>query len=301
VLGGGPVANKAVVMTEQKWLACSYPQMMLEFLRGKASDRKLRLFAVACCRRIWHLLNDERSRRAVEVAEQFAAGAVSTEERERARNTAARAAHSALVGSRWFWVTDTAAYASLAAALTVSEEGEDVLNARLHQTRPLLSSLFHRGWAAGAAACCSDVAAWDASSERKARALARLPWWSRWWHKVKFTFQEMDLQPLLTESQKTESNFHEELRAIEEREQVHLIHDIFGLLPFRSVSINPTWQTHKIVALTQGVYDDFERLPALADALEEAGCDNQEILAHCRGPGPHVRGCWVVDLVVGKE
>jgi hypothetical protein len=55
--------------------------------------------------------------------------------------------------------------------------------------------------------------------------------------------------------------------------------------------------------LASHIYDSraFDRLPILADALEEAGCKDAEILAHCRGPGPHVRGCWVVDLVLGKE
>ena len=55
--------------------------------------------------------------------------------------------------------------------------------------------------------------------------------------------------------------------------------------------------------LARTIYDDrrFDLLPILADALEEAGCGDAEILAHCRGPGPHVRGCWAVDLVLGKE
>ena len=55
--------------------------------------------------------------------------------------------------------------------------------------------------------------------------------------------------------------------------------------------------------VAQGTYANraFERMPEVADALAEAGSSNQDILSHCRGPGPHVRGCWVVDLVLGKE
>jgi hypothetical protein len=45
----------------------------------------------------------------------------------------------------------------------------------------------------------------------------------------------------------------------------------------------------------------FERLPILADALQDAGCENADILDHCRGPGPHARGCWVVDLILDKS
>lgn len=58
-----------------------------------------------------------------------------------------------------------------------------------------------------------------------------------------------------------------------------------------------------VVKLAQAIYDEraFDRLPILADALEDAGCTNQDILAHCRGGGEHSRGCWVVDLLLGKE
>ena len=87
--------------------------------------------------------------------------------------------------------------------------------------------------------------------------------------------------------------------------QVQLLRDVFGN-PFRAININPSlvaWNGGTVVKLAQAIYDDraFDRLPILADALEDAGCDNADILAHCRGPGPHVRGCWVVDLILGKE
>jgi hypothetical protein len=82
------------------------------------------------------------------------------------------------------------------------------------------------------------------------------------------------------------------------------LHDIFGN-PFRPVTIAPAllrWNDRTLVSLAQSIYDDraFDRLPILADALTDAGCDDERILAHCRSEGPHVRGCWVVDLILGK-
>ena len=80
------------------------------------------------------------------------------------------------------------------------------------------------------------------------------------------------------------------------------IRDIFGN-PFRPVTLDPTRLIPKVKALAQAIYDDraFDRLTSLGDALEEAGCHATDILAHCRQVGPHVRGCWVVDLLLGKE
>lgn len=91
-------------------------------------------------------------------------------------------------------------------------------------------------------------------------------------------------------------------RTSEMHAQSALIRDIFGS-PFRSVAFDPAWQSETAVALATGIYTEraFDRMPILADALEEAGCDDVDVLAHCRGPGPHVRGCWVVDRVLGKE
>jgi hypothetical protein len=93
----------------------------------------------------------------------------------------------------------------------------------------------------------------------------------------------------------------------------HLLRELFGPLPFRPVPLAPsclTWQGHTVPKLAQAIYDERElpsghldtsRLAVLADALEEAGCTDAELLAHLRSPGPHCRGCWPLDAVLGKE
>ncbi|WP_246524794.1 hypothetical protein [Gemmata palustris] len=102
-----------------------------------------------------------------------------------------------------------------------------------------------------------------------------------------------------------ESEFREKVfgtfRA-EQSAQVALLRDIFGN-PFRPVAFSPSWRTSTTVALASQMYEsrDFSAMPILADALQDAGCNSAEVLDHCRGPGPHVRGCWVVDLVLDKE
>jgi hypothetical protein len=77
---------------------------------------------------------------------------------------------------------------------------------------------------------------------------------------------------------------------------------IFGSI-FRPVLANPAWRTSTVMSLARGIYAEkaFGRLPILADALQDAGCEDTSILGHCRGEGPHVRGCWVVDAVLGKS
>jgi hypothetical protein len=96
----------------------------------------------------------------------------------------------------------------------------------------------------------------------------------------------------------------EGFRYFEERAaQARLLHDIFGPLPFREVAVTPEWLTADVIALARGVYDSkaFDRMPVLADALQDAGCDHAELLAHCRAAGwEHVRGCWVLDLLLGR-
>ncbi len=85
--------------------------------------------------------------------------------------------------------------------------------------------------------------------------------------------------------------------------QANLLRDIFGSLPFRSPKFEPAWRTQRSVELAKSIYEQrsFERLPLLADILEENGCNGNDILTHCRQPGPHVRGCWVLDLILEKK
>jgi hypothetical protein len=82
----------------------------------------------------------------------------------------------------------------------------------------------------------------------------------------------------------------------------HYFREVFGN-PFRLVPLPSEWRTEIAVALANAIYADraFDRMPILADALEEAGCDSLDVLNHCRSGGPHVRGCWVVDAVLGKQ
>lgn len=86
------------------------------------------------------------------------------------------------------------------------------------------------------------------------------------------------------------------------RFQVETLRDVFGN-PFRTVNADPSWLTSNVVQLARGAYDEkaFDRMPILADALQDAGCDNDEVLLHCRQANwEHVRGCWVIDLLLGR-
>ena len=98
------------------------------------------------------------------------------------------------------------------------------------------------------------------------------------------------------------------MQAIEKERprQLGLFRDIFGN-PFRPSPLLPAavlaWNDGTVRRMAEGIYEDraFERLPILADALLDAGCDDEELIAHCRSAGPHVRGCWAIDLLLGKE
>jgi hypothetical protein len=90
-----------------------------------------------------------------------------------------------------------------------------------------------------------------------------------------------------------------EAEAETRRRQCGVVREVFGN-PFRPVAIDPTWQTPDVVALAGRIYHDrrFDRMPELADTLEDAGCTDADLLGHPRGPGPHARGCWALDLLL---
>jgi hypothetical protein len=87
----------------------------------------------------------------------------------------------------------------------------------------------------------------------------------------------------------------------EEAAHCQLVRDVYGN-PFRPITFNPSWLTSTVIALARQMYDsrDFSAMPILADALQDAGCDDAAILDHCRdAKGVHVRGCWIVDQILG--
>jgi hypothetical protein len=231
-------------MTEAEWLAGTDPAPMLGFLRDKESDRKLRLFACACARRVWHLQADSRSRRAVEVVERYADGQAGAEDLRLAVIGAENVA-DALLGSATTagqQAQASAAHAAFSATLT-AEVAADYAAANA------ASAAFHAATSAGAPSAARD-------------------------------------------------------REAERAKQADLLREIFGN-PVRPPCVAPAWLAwgdRMAVKLAEAIDEEraFGRLPVLADALEDAGCTDAELLGHLRGPGPHVRGCWAIDLLLGR-
>lgn len=214
-------------MTEAEWLRATDPTPIMEFLRGKASDRKLRLFSCAAVRLVWTKLGEELPS-AIEVAEEFADGIISKAALRRSRHAVRDKRHGLeLAGMEA--ITLWAAYWLAETASTLNAFGSIVteLNRLSSDTHPFVAP----DWPA-VCDCLRDI-----------------------------------------------------------------------IYPYRHVALDPTWRTEAVITLAKGIYASraFDRMPVLADALEDAGCVNEEILSHCRSDGPHVRGCWVVDLILGKN
>jgi hypothetical protein len=219
-------------------------------VRSPKGRRKLRLFACGCCRQVWHLIEDARSRRLVGLSEQLADGLARPLELAEAEVAARSAKSEADVAS-----------AGRSAMTHVSQVGA-AIDAALQTAA---KEAYKAARVASGCALCSVGGFWTIDQPN--------PTWEA-----------------------------------QEKRQADLLRDLFGN-PFRPTR-STAWQAATVLALAQAAYDersipagelDTGRLAVLADALEEAGCTNSEILAHCRGAGPHVRGCWVIDLLLGKE
>jgi hypothetical protein len=230
-------------MTEQEWLnETTRPQWMYmtvrhkgTFARTKAGKRKFLLFAVACCRLMWDLLWDDRLRAAVEVAERYAEGQATDEE----RSAAARAVSPLAMGS--YYPDSPEARRATVGRLAYDVVGQRPVNAAFGQTAmPVpLGGLTLPDGRTGKALLCD------------------------------------------------------------------LIREAFGNF------INPSkvekhwlrWNDRTIPRMAQAIYDDkaWDRMGVLADALEDAGCSNAYLIGHLRSPGPHFRGCWVIDLLLGRS
>jgi hypothetical protein len=260
-------------MTEQEWLASREPKRMADFLLGRdhgswsklarwlgvadeqpteglerrISDRKLRLFACACCFPLCNNAKDGRSLDALRYSYDFADGSVDEETLDVARSLAWEAVNSLpvvpidslnMTGGSWkhyVWL-------ARAAAETASEAAADAAVNALH-------------------AVMQAAIEWGAIIDNPAIFVP--------------TYGAKALAALVRE--------------------------IAGN-PFHCVRLDPAWRWPEVLALAHAIYDDraFDRLPVLADALEEAGCTDPDILEHLRSPGPHVRGCWAVDLILSK-
>jgi hypothetical protein len=257
---------------------CADPAPMLDFLLCRISARKLLLYAVACCERIKGLLADARSRSAVAALRRFADGRADRAELEREVRDARTASNSAWRGA------------------VVQAVGEEVYHRlarewRIIHTGPpgpltqLIDSIADMDVATNAARAAQDAASCALSPDMHHCGIVQ--------HAA-----ECAARAVAHAS-------HPEAGHAERLAQCHLLRDIVGN-PLRAWAANPSWLAWEhglIPVMARTIYERyrFDDLPVLADALEDAGCIDEEILAHCRHPSAHVRGCWLLDALLEKR
>ena len=229
-------------VNESAWQSYTRLFEMLPLVQQRISDRKRRLFAIACCRRLFDLFTDDRSRRTLEVAERYAEGLVTEEERLFAEDAAL-------------------------------EAHVDVRKSRM-SSEPVVPWSRQAELITHAAVLVVSVGTFYAEDAADYARLALAAAGSGW-----------------------------KMEEDEEIEQCRLLREVYG--PISPVSVDPAWlaaNDHTVMKMAQWICDKqaFDDLPFLGDALEDAGCTETAILEHCRQNSAHVRGCWVVDLLLGN-
>jgi hypothetical protein len=255
-------------VTASYWLTNTDPPAMLAYLRdrGPVSERKLRLFAVAVASEVRHLMSEERSRDALRIAEEVADGR--TDEAERAFAQELSNAARTEAETRYEAEVNESTYA----------ESDEVIAAGWRLLVPVD--------AAATAHAVLHPVAFSAAVDAV---------------RLMLTTEEWVRQTVRWEAGNGR-NPDDATGLASGSHLAALLRDIFGN-PFRPISFSREWRTEAVVALARGIYEGraFERMPVLADAIEDAGCADPHVLEHCRGAGQHQRGCWVVDLVLGKK
>jgi hypothetical protein len=252
---------------------------MLKFLGEKASVRKLRLFACASCERIEHFLSDARSRSAIAALRRAADNRA--DDNEIARE---------VEGARRAWAS---ALRAVCVPVLGVEEYERTTNQL--QTGPGVLEQIAKDDPAYNATYAVECAVRSADPQ-VVRAAARRSHVSP----VELIALAADYAAYAVACEQCLA-----ARPVERAAQCDLLRDLFEN-PFRPAALDSTWllwNSGVVAKIAQAIYDERNGsdMPILADALEESGCTNTDVLNHCRQPGAHVRGCWVIDLLLGKS
>jgi hypothetical protein len=268
--------RKNEFMTEDVWLMSSDTCKLIDWLSfdALASDRKFRLFSVECSRPIIPHMRQfkDASAHVLVLTEAFADGKTPA-------NNFNRPSHELLNHWREF---------KERCLSTQWDQGEELSEDDL---RLFTAGDFGVNAIVGGTLCAEECELGDNHYRQR-------KFYTSWYTRA---------FPLVVAAEAISSlveigDWKDEARIEAIASQRHLLHEIFGN-PFHPVDFNPAWRTDNTVSIATKMYNErnFDAMPILADALEDARCDNLDILKHCRESGVHVRGCWVVDLVLGKE
>jgi hypothetical protein len=279
-------------MKAEAWDRCTDPVAMLRSLRAPRWQRKLRLFACACCRHAWDL-RPAYDQLLVALVEQWADGRLTLEEVRQRLN-----AHDPQVSGVSWDRSGTWLHLQEGLRGEHPEQVDDEDLRELEAERLWFPEILLLPDACRSARMTGQgmrrLKEWGISlepfkSRRKPVKSDDLEAWNAGWDEVAAAWVAA----------------REDAGETEAAWQVAVLHDLFDLR-FGSVFVDPVWlawNSGTVRQLAEAIYQSrtFETLPVLADALEDAGCSSVELLAHLRGAGPHVPGCWAVDVLLGKS